>query len=103
MTKAERRYSTTKKEMLAFVYFLKHFRHYLYGRRFVARTDHVALKWLHNFKEPEGEIARWFEQFVEYDFTLQDRPGVKHGNADAVSRSPSAEGKGEFHRHSTFS
>ena len=30
MTKAERRYSTTKKEMLAFVYFLKHFHHYLY-------------------------------------------------------------------------
>ena len=94
MTKAERRYSTTKKEMLAFVYFLKHFRHYLYGRRFVARTDHAALKWLHNFKEPEGQIARWLEQLGEYDFTLKHRPGVKHGNADAMSRSPSAEGSG---------
>ena len=38
MTKAERRHSTTKKEILAFVYFLKHFRHHLYGRRFVARV-----------------------------------------------------------------
>ena len=58
LTKAERKYSTTKKEMLAFVYFSKCFRHYLYGKEFVARTDHGALKWPHNFKEPEGQVAR---------------------------------------------
>lgn len=93
MTKAERKYSTTRKEMLAFVHFSKHFRHYLYGRRFVARTDHGALKWLHNFKEPEGQVARWLEQLGEFDFVVQHRPGVKHGNADAMSRSPSAAGE----------
>ena len=90
LTKAERKYSTTKKEMLAFVYFSKYFRHYLYGKQFVARTDHGALKWLHNFKEPEGQVARWLEQLGEFDFVVEHRPGVKHGNADAMSRSPSA-------------
>lgn len=58
----------------------------------MARTDHGALRWLHNFKEPEGQVARWLEQLGEYEFTVQHRPGVKHGNADAMSRSPSAGG-----------
>ena len=49
----ERRYSTTKKEILAMVYAIKHFHHYLYGKPFTVRTDHNALKWLQSFKEPE--------------------------------------------------
>ena len=58
LTKPERRYSTTRKELLAIVEFVKHFRHYLYGRQFLIRTDHSALKWLKNFKEPVGQMAR---------------------------------------------
>ena len=50
----ERQYSTTKKEMLAMVYAIKHFRYYRYGRPFMVRTDHNTLKWLQSFKEPEG-------------------------------------------------
>ena len=50
----ERQYSTTKKEMLAMVYAIKHFCHYLYGRPFTVRTGHNALEWLLSFKEPEG-------------------------------------------------
>ena len=88
LTKPERRYSVTRREMLALVYFVKHFRHFLYGRQFIARTDHSALKWLQSFKEPEGQIARWLEQLAEYDFKVQHRPGTKHGNADAMSRIP---------------
>lgn len=48
-----RRYSTTK-EMLAMVYVINHFCHYIYGRPFTVRTDHNTLKWLQTFKEPEG-------------------------------------------------
>ena len=69
----ERRYSTTKKEMLAMVYAIKHFRHYLYGRPFKVRTDHNALKWLQSFKEPEGQVARWLETLAQYDYAQTDR------------------------------
>ena len=44
LTKAERKYCVTRKELLAIVNFVKQFRHYLYGKPFVVRTDHSSLK-----------------------------------------------------------
>ena len=88
LNKNERNYCTTRKEMLALVNFLKHYRHYLLGRKFLVRTDHQSLIWLKNFKDAEGQIARWQELLQEYDFTCQHRPGKQHGNADALSRRP---------------
>jgi len=40
----ERVYRVTRKEMLAVVFGLKHFRQYLIGRKFVIRTDHAAIQ-----------------------------------------------------------
>ena len=87
LTKSERKYSATRREMLALIWGIKYFRPYLYGQRFEARTDHNSLKWLHSFREPEGQVARWLEVLSEYDFTIVHRPGAKHSNADALSRS----------------
>lgn len=58
MTKSENNYCVTKKEILALVFFVKKFRHYLLGKKFRVRTDHKALSWLWSFKEPENQIAR---------------------------------------------
>ena len=86
LSKAERNYCVTRKELLAVVAYLKYFRQYLYGRKVVVRTDHSSLRWLMNFKEPEGQLARWIEIVSEYDVTIQHRPGAKHANADGLSR-----------------
>jgi transposase InsO family protein/predicted aspartyl protease len=88
LSKAEKNYCVTRRELLAVVHFIKAYRHYLVGRHFTLRTDHAALRWLRNFKEPEGQIARWLETLEAYDFTLVHRPGQKHANADALSRGP---------------
>ena len=72
--------------MLALVWAARHFRPYLYGRQFLARTDHNSLRWLHNFKEPEGQVARWLEILSEFDYRVEHRPGVQHANADSLSR-----------------
>lgn len=63
--------------MLAVVYAIKHFRRYLYGRPITVRTDHNALKWLQSFKEPEGQVARWSETLVQYDYKIEHRPEKK--------------------------
>lgn len=91
LTKSERKYCVTRKELLAVVHFVKHYRHYLYGKRFLLRTDHGSLKWLLRFKNPEGQLARWLEVISTYDIEIEHRPGKKHGNADALSRVPCAQ------------
>eukprot|EP00731_Ephydatia_muelleri_P034801 Em0078g1a len=63
-------------------------RQYLLGREFTLRTDHGSLVWIRNFKEPEGQLARWLERLQEYNFTVVHRQGLRHCNADALSRVP---------------
>ena len=60
LTKSQRRYCTTKRELLAVVHFLGvTFRHYLIGEPFTVRTDHSSLTWLTGFKDADGMLARW--------------------------------------------
>lgn len=41
-----------------------------------------------NFKDPEGQHARWMDVLSTYDFNIEHRPGRLHGNADGLSRTP---------------
>ena len=88
LTKAERRYSVTRQELLAVVTFMHHFRHYLLGKHFVLRTDHSSLKWLQSFKKPQGQFARWLECLQEFNFEVVHHKGQLHNNADSLSRYP---------------
>lgn len=88
LSMSERNYCVTKKELLAVVSFVKYFRHYLYGRKFLIRTDHDSLKWLLNFKQSEGQLACLLEILSMYDITIEHRSGSQHRNADALSRRP---------------
>ena len=88
LTKSERNYCVTRQELLAIVWFTEHFKHYLIGKKFLLRTDHGSLRWLFRFKEPEGQMARWLERLARFDFDIEHRPGVKHGNSDGLSRVP---------------
>jgi hypothetical protein len=52
------------------------------------RTDHGSLRWLFNFKDPQGQLARWIETLSTFDFEICHRQGTQHKNADALSRLP---------------
>jgi len=67
---------------------VKHFRPYLYGRKFRLRTDHASLIWLCKRAEPSSQIARWLEVLAKFSYQIEHRPGKKHGNADGLSRRP---------------
>lgn len=82
----QRKYCTTRKELLAVVVFTRYYRYYLLGRPFIIRTDHSSLQWLLNFRYHEGQIAGWTEELSQYDMTIKHRRGKDHVNADALSR-----------------
>jgi len=82
MNETQRHYRTTRRELLAVICALQHFRHYLLGTKIILRTDHHSLKWLQTFKRPEGILARWRETLAEFDFVIEHRPGRLHSNVD---------------------
>ena len=82
----EKKWDTTQKECLAVVWAVKKLRPYLYGRQFVIKTDHAALKWLLNLKDHTGRLMRWSLLLQDYNHIIVHRAGKKHGNADALSR-----------------
>ena len=76
LSPAQGRYCTTR-----LVRFTQHFKHYLLGREFILRTDHNSLRWLINFKDLQGQLARWLEVLSQYSMQIQHRSGNKHVNA----------------------
>lgn len=86
MNKAEQNYSASEAEMLALTWGTRHFRCYLYEKRFVVRTDHAALTYLHMFADNNSRLLRWSLRLAEFDFQVQHRPGTKIKHVDALSR-----------------
>ena len=87
MSPAQQNYCSTRRELLAVIASLQHFRHYLLNVPVILRTDHHSLKWLRTFKKPERILARWIETLSEFEITIQHRPGRVHSNADGCHAS----------------
>jgi hypothetical protein len=86
----EKRYTPWKGELMAAVWGIKHFRHYLHGCRqpFKLVTDHRPLLGLLTTSEPNCQQVRWLMAVQDHDFIVEHRAGYKHTNADALSRFP---------------
>jgi len=83
---AELHYGITEKECLGVVWAVKHFRIYLEGTKFDIVTDHIALVWLINMKDPRAKFLRWSIFLGQFDYTIIHKRGLLHSNADTISR-----------------
>ncbi|WVZ71070.1 hypothetical protein U9M48_019696 [Paspalum notatum var. saurae] len=79
-------YPTHDLELLAVVYALKKWRHYLLGNTCHIYTDHKSLKYI--FTQPELNMRqrRWLELIKDHDLEVHYHPGKANVVADALSR-----------------
>ncbi|XP_044184326.1 LOW QUALITY PROTEIN: uncharacterized protein K02A2.6-like [Acropora millepora] len=93
LQEAERKYSTLEKEALAIIFGVKKFHQFLYGHRFIIKTDHKPLEGLLNEKkgiplQAAPRIQRWALTLASYEYEISYKAGQTNGNADGLSRLP---------------
>ena len=82
----EQNYPTHDLELVAVIFALKIWRHYLYGEKCRIYTDHKSLKYLLTHKELNLRQRRSLELFKDYDYIIDYHPGKANVVADALSR-----------------
>ena len=73
-------------ELVAIVFALKIWCHYLYGEQFEVFSDHKCLKYIFTQRDLNMRQRRWMKYIEDYDFSLHDHPGKANVVADALSR-----------------
>ena len=73
-------------ELVALVFALKIWRHYLYGEKCIIYTDHKSLKYLLTEKELNLRQWRSLELFKDYDCIIDYHPRKSNVVAGALSR-----------------
>lgn len=91
LSRAERNYTVTEKELLALIFSMEKFRPYVEGSHFKVITDHYSLLWLKRLKEPTGRLARWALKLQQFSFDLEHRKGKFNIVPDALSRATTPE------------
>ena len=83
---AERRYCTSRQELLAVIKSLQHWRNYLIGRKVVVRSDHKALQYLLGSKSLSAQWNRYLDFLADFDLEIRYKPGKEQKIADFLSR-----------------
>ena len=88
VTPTKLNYIVTEKELLAVIYAINKFRHYITGYQVLLYTDHSAIRYLANKPIKNGRITCWLLLLQEFDINIKDRPRKENVVADFLSRVP---------------
>jgi len=80
--------------LIGLVQAVRHWRLYLWGRRFVVRTDHQSLRFLLDQLLTTIPQHQWASKLLGFDFVVEYKPSAMNVVADALSRRD--EGQGEL-------
>ncbi len=89
LSATEQRYPTHQLEFLALKWaVVDTFHDYLYGLKFIVRTDNNPLTYVLTTAKLNATGHRWLAALATYDFSLQYKPGRHNIDADVLSRYP---------------
>jgi hypothetical protein len=81
-----------ERELIGLVHAVRHWRPYLWGRRFLIKTDHYSLKYLLDQRLATIPQHHWVGKLLGFDFSVEYKPGMTNVVADALSRRDTEEG-----------
>ncbi|XP_022019611.1 uncharacterized protein LOC110919656 [Helianthus annuus] len=79
-------YSVYEKELLAIIFAVKHWQHYLSIGHFIIRTDQKSLKHLMEQKLTTPLQHVWLSKLMGFDYEIVYKQGVENRAVDALSR-----------------
>jgi len=78
--------SIYEKELLAVIFAVRKWRHYLLQSHFIIKTDQRSLKYLLEQRLNTPIQQQWLPKLLEFDYEIQYRQGKENVVADALSR-----------------
>jgi len=90
LTETEERYHINELEFMALWWALDKFRHHVYGRNCIVKTDSSVIKWVCERAEAtkNRRMLKWLMDVRDYDITVKHIKGTSNAIADALSRNP---------------
>ncbi len=86
LKRIEVRYSATDMEALAIVLACRQFHQYLWGTRFVIRTNHQPITTVFRQRTKSPRMNRWMLEMRDYGFRVEYKQGKNNVVVDQLSR-----------------
>lgn len=78
--------SIYEKELLAVIFAVRKWKHYLISNHFTIKTDQRSLKYLLEQRLNTPIQQQWLPKLLEFDYEIQYKQGKENLVADALSR-----------------